>query len=557
MVRLDPQVRQRYVPPPAAFLRRSTSSEQATTATIVVNYNGGGWTAEAKAAFEFAADIWETLITSPEPIVVDAQFGPLGPNVLGGAGPTSIRQNFTNAPQTNTWYPVATANKLANKDLELGSADIDATFSSTYPDWHFGTGSSTPANKISFASVVMHELGHGLGFIGSMRVSGNQGIYGISGSPMIYDRFTENGAGNALLSYPNNSASLRNQLISNNLFFDSPGGNFANGGGRVPIYAPSTWSSGSSYSHLGESYNSTAHGLMTFSISKGETIHNPGSVTLCMFAEMGWTVGQSCGATAISGLAASNDGPTVLGNSTQLTATISAGSGVTYEWDFGDESSNGSGAVVSHQYASPGVYSAEVTATNSVNSAQATTTVHVDEAITDLSASNDGPTVLGDLTQLSASISNGSNVTYEWDFGDGNNSSGAVVSHEYESPGIFTAEVTVTNSLGQETATTQVQVDESVTAISGLTASNDGPTFLGNTTLLTATVSTGSGVTYEWDFGDGTNGSGAVAAHQYTSAGDFTAEVTATNSLGQETATTQVQVLEITSWIFIPILVKP
>jgi len=636
-VRLDPEIRQRYVPPPAVFLQRLSGLEQAATAAIVVNYNGPGWTSEAQTAFEYAADIWETLITSPVPIVVDAQFGPMDPGVLGGAGPTRIWRNFTNVPQANTWYPVATANKLANADLNPGLADINATFSSSYPNWYFGTGGSTPTNKISFVSVVLHELGHGLGFLGSMRMNGSNGIYGYSGSPMIYDRYTENGAGTPLLNFTNNSTDLGSQLTSNNIFFDSSGGNFANGENRVPIFAPSTWSQGSSYSHLAESFNSTAHALMTFSISQGETVHNPGSVTLCMFAEMGWTVGQSCGTTAISGLAASNDGPTVLGNQTQLSATISAGSGVIYAWDFGD-GGNGSGAVVSHQYASPGIYTAEVTATNSVNSAQATTTIYVDQAITGLNATNDGPTVsgdftqltatvlsgsnvtytwdfgdgsngngaavshqyssegnyaaqvtatnsvgfdsttttvyidetisglaavndgptvLGDPTQLSASISSGSNVTYAWDFGDGTNGSGVVVSHQYASAGTFTAEVTATNPLGQETASTQVQVDESITAISGLAAANNGPTIFGYTTKLTATISAGSGVAYAWDFGDGTSGTGQVTFHKYAAAGNYLAEVTATNSLGHETATTDVQVLEITSRIYIPLLVKP
>jgi PKD repeat protein len=485
-VRLDPEIRRRYVPPPAVFLQRLSGSEQAATATIAVNYNGDGWTAEAQTAFEYAADIWETLITSPVPIVVDAQFGPMDPGVLGGAGPTMIWGNFTNAPQANTWYPVATANKLANTDLNPGLADINATFSSSYSDWHFGTGNSTPTNKISFVSVVLHELGHGLGFIGSMRVDdgvgqpecqgpAGRGCYGYDGYPMIYDRYTENGVGTLLLNFSNNSTELGSQLTSNNIYFDSSGGNFANGGIRVPIFAPSTWSPGSSYSHLGEGFNSTAHALMTFSISKGETIHNPGSVTLCMFAEMGWTVGQSCGTTAISGLAASNDGPTVLGNPTRMTATII----------------------------------------------------------------------------------NGSNVIYAWDFGDGGTGSGAVVSHQYASAGTFTAEVTATNSLGQATASTQVQVDESVTAISGLKAANDGPTIFGNTTQLTATISAGSGVAYAWDFGDGTSGTGQVTFHKYAAAGNYLVEVTATNTLGKETATTNVQVLEITSRIYIPMLVKP
>jgi len=470
LIRLDPQVRQRYVAPPAAFQLKLAAPDQANGANIVVNYLGPGWTAEAQTAFEFAADIWETLITSPVPIVVDAQFGPLNPGILGGAGPTEIRRNFPNAPQPNTWFPVATANKLANTDLNLSSADIQATFSSTYPNWHFGTGNSTPADKINFSSVVLHELGHGLGFLGSMRVdngSGNMectgvagvGCYGYGGFPTIYDLYTENGAGTALLAFSNNSADLANQLTSNSIFFDSPGANFANGGSRVPLYAPSTWQQGSSYSHLAESYNSTPNALMTFSISNGETIHNPGLVTLCMFEDMGWTVNESCNTAAINGLTAANDGPTILGFATQLTASITSGSDVTYEWDFGDES-NGSGPVVSHTYSAPGTYTAEVTATNSTSQATATTIVKVDSLITGLAAANDSPTLLGAPTKLTASITGGNNVTYEWDFGDENSGSGPVVSHQYAAPGTYTATVTATNAISQESAETTVQVIE-------------------------------------------------------------------------------------------------
>ena len=142
---------------------------------------------------------------------------------------------------------------------------------------------------------------------------------------------------------------------------------------------------------------------MTYSIAYGETIHHPGSVTLCMFEEMGWTVSETCSSstdTPISGLSASNDGPTLLGTATQLNANITGGSNVIYEWDFGD-SSSGSGISVSHQYAAPGSYTAQVTATNSVSQGTATTSLQVEIAISGLSASNDGPTLLGTATQLS------------------------------------------------------------------------------------------------------------------------------------------------------------
>jgi uncharacterized repeat protein (TIGR01451 family) len=243
---------------------------------------------------------------------------------------------------------------------------------------------------------------------------------------------------------------------------------------------------------------------------------------------------------AIAGLEASNDSPTMLGEPTTLTATVAAGSHVSYTWAFRD-GELGSGAVVSHTYPAPGVYTAVVTAVNSVSELTATTAVTVDEAIAGLEATNDSPTALGEPTLLTATVTAGSHVTYTWAFGDGELGSGAVVSHTYPAPGVYTGAVTAGNSVSELTATTTVTVDE---AIAGLEAINDSPTVFGEPTTLTATVSAGSHVTYAWAFGDGEAGSGAVVSHTYPSVGVYTAVVNAGNSVSELTATTAVTVDE-------------
>jgi PKD repeat protein len=81
------------------------------------------------------------------------------------------------------------------------------------------------------------------------------------------------------------------------------------------------------------------------------------------------------------------------------------------------------------------------------------------------------------------------------------------------------------------------------TAISGLTVANSSPTRLTDATFFTATISAGSNVTYQWNFGDGQTGSGATTTHVYTVAGTYTATVTATNSVGTRTATTAVYII--------------
>ncbi len=252
--------------------------------------------------------------------------------------------------------------------------------------------------------------------------------------------------------------------------------------------------------------------------------------------------------TPISGLTATNDSPTALGQATTLTATVSAGSNVIYTWAFGD-GATGVGATVNHTYPDVGLYTAVVTASNSANTVTATTPVTVgDVPITGLTATNDSPTALGQATTLTATVSAGSNVVYTWAFGDAATGAGATVNHTYPDVGLYTAVVTASNSANTVTATTTVSVGD--VPISGLTATNDSPTPLGQATTLTATVSAGSNVVYTWAFGDGSapfttsgaTGNGIVTTHAYPAAGTYTAVVTAGNSTNSVTATTQVSV---------------
>lgn len=276
--------------PPAEFLRNAPQ-----TANITVTYVGT-WDASAQAAFEYAVSIWETQITSSVEIQVEAEWDNLGPGILGGAGAEDIVRDFPGAPVAGTWYPVALANKISGSDQMPGAVDIGAAFNSAFSSWYFGTDGNPPGDQYDFVSVVLHEIGHGLGFFGSMSVGSNCGGAGIgcwgygSGYPTIYDRFTENGAGTSLLSFPNFSSELAAQLTSNNIFFDGPNANAANGNARVPLYAPGTWQQGSSYSHLAESFNGTVNALMTYSIGPGDSEHAPGPVMLGMFTDMGWGI---------------------------------------------------------------------------------------------------------------------------------------------------------------------------------------------------------------------------------------------------------------------------
>ena len=284
---------QSYVAPPPTL-----GQPRAQSATISVTYSG--FTPEAQAAFQLAIDIWETQITSTVPIKVTAQWSALGDGILGSAGPTTFIRDFTNAPQPGTFYPIALANKLAGTDLKTSQSDISANFSSVRSDWYFGSG-ATPAGKYNFTSVVLHELGHGLGMVGSESYTQGSGSWGYQSTltstlyPTIYDRFVVNGAGKRMLdtaTFSNPSTTLGSFYTSGNLFVDGVQAKSANSDVSPQLYAPATWSDGSSVSHLDEmTYpKGNPNSLMTPKISSGESIYDAGPIVRGMFADMGWEI---------------------------------------------------------------------------------------------------------------------------------------------------------------------------------------------------------------------------------------------------------------------------
>ena len=291
-------------------IRANYDPNNLSTATFVVTYNG--FSPEAETAFQFAVDIWAQHLVSAIPIKVTANWTPLGPNILGSAGANLVHANFPGAPLTSTWYGSSLADALAGTDLDPPGSDINANFSSNQPNWYFGTDGNTPVGQFDLVTVVLHELGHGLGFFGSMNVDdGNAGngqeCNGVSGDgcwglgsafPVIFDRFAEDGPGVSLINtatYPNPSATLAAALQSNDVHFDSPlVGTVL--GMRGPLYAPLAWDSGSSYSHWDEAIfdAGNVNSLMTPMLDGGESIHSPGPATCAHFQDIGWTLGTAC-----------------------------------------------------------------------------------------------------------------------------------------------------------------------------------------------------------------------------------------------------------------------
>jgi PKD repeat protein len=126
-------------------------------------------------------------------------------------------------------------------------------------------------------------------------------------------------------------------------------------------------------------------------------------------------------------------------------------------------------------------------------------------------------------------------TSYQWSFGDGASATGASPSHVYAHAGTYVATLTVGDDAGNSRAVSHV-----------VTITGRPPTaaFAADTANPTATQPLGfdgSGssdpdgtiAAYEWDFGDGGEGSGAHPTHSYAHSGDYTVTLIVVDNDGQ------------------------
>lgn len=283
-------------PPDVQRARRAVPDCTPATEGTQFEVTYTGFPPGAEAAFQAAVDTWACNVRSDQVVRVAASWTSLSATTLGSAGPFLFR-NFDGAPTRDVWYPAALADALSGRDLGDGGADIEASFNSDFSDWHFGPG-PPPSGTYDLTTVVLHELAHGLGFIGALEVEGGRGFIGQDPEGAFsYDLHTQTASGVSLLDsgrFPDGSAALASALVGSVAFAGQ--GVLQASGGTAPIYAPRPWVQGGSYSHLDEAAYpaNTPDGLMTPFIARNEVIDAPGAVVCGVMADVGWTLAGRC-----------------------------------------------------------------------------------------------------------------------------------------------------------------------------------------------------------------------------------------------------------------------
>jgi PKD repeat protein len=199
-------------------------------------------------------------------------------------------------------------------------------------------------------------------------------------------------------------------------------------------------------------------------------------------------------------------------------------------WMFGD----GATSTVlnpSHLYANPGTYSVTFIVTTTSGCSDTLTRVNYIKAGVNPTVDFTFTSTVG-CSPLTVNFTNLS-TNYDscrWIFGDGTISTDVHPSHTYTGNGTFTVYLKCWGSTG----CTQTEVKTDVVSVSttrALFAANPRvgcPPLNANFTNF----STGSQLTYFWDFGDGTTSTQQLPTHTYTTSGTFTVSLTVTDSSG-------------------------
>ncbi len=320
------------------------------TATASEGGNNGATRGQQRLnVFQYAASIWGAFVDTSIPIVINSKFDPLpcssSSAVLGQAGTTNIFRDFPGQTAPGTWHHAALTNKLYGGDGNgSAAAEISATFNSTFDGgcfsgghrFYYGFDNSTPANRTNLLVVVLHEMGHGLGFSTFANVSTGALL---GGYPDVYTQYIYDATQGLTWNQMNDAQRQASAVNNGNVYWDGPNVKIASGflgsgrdaaTGRVALYTPSTFASGSSVSHF--STAASPNLLMEPSINSGIGID--GDLARQQLRDIGWFRDTTSDATAdtITGVGPSG-GVAVVGSGQLITWTNngSFGGNVTIE----------------------------------------------------------------------------------------------------------------------------------------------------------------------------------------------------------------------------------
>lgn len=223
-----------------------------------------------------------------------------------------------------------------------------------------------------------------------------------------------------------------------------------------------------------------------------------------------------------------------LGQTTQFT-DLSNGSNstiVTWQWSF-DDGNTDNVQNPAHTYATAGQYSVQLIVTNAYGCSDTITKQVIVASNTEVTSAfsvNNGCFGEAINFQDQSSSPNGSIVSWQWNFGDGNTATIQNPNHIYTQTGSYSITLIVTDAIGNcDTAFQNITIYDMPNAGFDYTVMCNYPTiqFTDTTTINNGHISQ-----WQWHFGDNTSAQTSSPTHSYADFNNYTVTLTVTSNHG-------------------------
>ncbi len=209
-------------------------------------------------------NIWDDTFrnTASRKIEATISWGALEEGVLAGSF-----SNYVDYAGEN--YNAATSTEVIWKEggdvtLKEGEMDFRLQFN---PIYGFSVANTTPRDSTDFISVLLHEIGHNVGFNSLNNAEAYEGFY------TIWDSLITDAQG----FHPGDAG-----------FNYQTGVSYTIGSGGLTVYNPAVYAPGSSMSHVDS--KSDPNALMQYSIGEGVQRRDLSTLEKALLAEMGWVL---------------------------------------------------------------------------------------------------------------------------------------------------------------------------------------------------------------------------------------------------------------------------
>ena len=329
--------------------------------------------AQRLAALQYGLSLWASRVNSSLPIRVQASFATdssitctATEALLALTGPQEVFRDDPTFPQQGVWYAGALANEFLGQ-VQTTMPEMVTTFSGkigtsacSFPaSWYLGLDGASQANQIDFVAVVNHEIAHGLGFMTFVDQTGAELTDDIGSFPDAFEErlfdLTKGLAWPAMTDAQRAASSLNaGNLVWTGPQVEAKSSLFSAGvasGGRMRMFAPTTYSDGSSVSHWDTSlspyealepyYRAGVHSLI---------------ITGQALADTGWSLAGSAPTTAWI-LPSSAHAPGAGGAfyTTALTVANTGTTSASVTLKFLGHDKDGTGGATSSQTLAPGI----------------------------------------------------------------------------------------------------------------------------------------------------------------------------------------------------------